>query len=309
MSDAERRALEFEALQAIYEDELEGEAAGPWRIRLCRDAVLEVHVPMDYPSREPPTPLISSALPESVTAALAEDLLAIYAAAAGDEVVFQWVEHCREAVAASASSAAAATAAAADDAELQLALQAVELAGDAGPSGAAEEAGDGGYVHAAPAAPDRVPIHHGEPFHPPKSGPGETFLAHVARVTSEAQVRWVLAELLSDRRIARATHNMSAYRLWDGARGVQVSDNDDDGESGSGAKLAALLELTGSQDVLVVVSRWYGGVHLGPARFKYIAACGRAALEAAGLIGGGGGGGGERTAAADRKPRRPKGSK
>ena len=69
-----------------------------------------------------------------------------------------------------------------------------------------------------------------------------------------------------------------------------MSDNDDDGESSSGAKLASLLELTGAQNVLVVVSRWYGGIHLGPARFKYIAATGRAMLEEAGMLGGGGGG-------------------
>ena len=87
-----------------------------------------------------------------------------------------------------------------------------------------------------------------------------------------------------------------------GAKGVVVSDNDDDGESGSGAKLAALLELTGASNVLVVVSRWFGGIHLGPARFKYIASVGRQALEEAGLVssanpnvsGGGGGGGGKK---------------
>lgn len=47
---------------------------------------------------------------------------------------------------------------------------------------------------------------------------------------------------------------------------AQVADNDDDGESGAGAKLAALLELMGVQNVFVVVTRWYGGVHLGPDR-------------------------------------------
>ena len=53
--------------------------------------------------------------------------------------------------------------------------------------------------------------------------------------------------------------------------GRQVADNDDDGEATSGQKLAGLLELMGANNVLVVVSRWFGGVHLGPARFKHIA--------------------------------------
>ena len=97
------------------------------------------------------------------------------------------------------------------------------------------------------------------------------------------QANWALAALLRDKRIARATHNMLAYRFVD-ERGVLVADNDDDGESSSGAKLAALLELTGAQNVLLVVSRWFGGVKLGPARFKYIASTGRAILEEAGLL-------------------------
>ena len=58
--------------------------------------------------------------------------------------------------------------------------------------------------------------------------------------------------------------------------------NDDDGETTAGAKLAALLELTGAQNVLVVVSRWFGGVLLGPARFKYIANTARALLDETG---------------------------
>ena len=36
----------------------------------------------------------------------------------------------------------------------------------------------------------------------------------------------------------------------------------------------------GANNVLVVVSRWFGGVHLGPARFKYIANTARELLEA-----------------------------
>ena len=78
---------------------------------------------------------------------------------------------------------------------------------------------------------------------------------------------------------------MVAYRFVDVSRGsVQVADNDDDGESSSGAKLAALLELTHCNNVIVVVSRWFGGILLGPARFKYIASTARALLEETGRI-------------------------
>ncbi len=47
-------------------------------------------------------------------------------------------------------------------------------------------------------------------------------------------------------------------------------DNDDDGEDAAGSKLAYLLDMRKDGDVLVAVSRWYGGIHLGPKRFAQI---------------------------------------
>ena len=277
--DAKRRQDEHEALEAIYSatGELEGSIGGPWRVKLGLDAVLELHLPPGYPSRTAPTPIIHApTLCELEVSALAAELAEMWA---GDEVVFQWAEHCRTfletAALAAAEDGAPGGAAAADDAD-----------------GADADAAAAAFALATFAESDdddihRVDLFHGEPFHPPKSGPGECFVAHVARVTCLGHVRWALAELKRDRKIARATHNMVAYRFWDESRGVQVSDNDDDGESGAGKKLAELLELTGSQDVLCVVSRWFGGIHLGPARFKYIAHTGREAMQGAGLCGGG----------------------
>lgn len=45
-----------------------------------------------------------------------------------------------------------------------------------------------------------------------------------------------------------------------------------------------LLEIVGAEDVLVVVSRWYGGIHLGPDRFKHINNAARMVLEKGGAI-------------------------
>ena len=47
--------------------------------------------------------------------------------------------------------------------------------------------------------------------------------------------------------------------------------------------MAALLDMMQVQDVLVVVSRWYGGILLGPDRFKHIATVTRAILVANGF--------------------------
>ncbi len=56
-------------------------------------------------------------------------------------------------------------------------------------------------------------------------------------------------------------------------------DNYDDGEYAAGIKLAYLLELRKENGVLVVVTRWYGGIPLGPKRFHHIVNCARELLE------------------------------
>lgn len=129
-----------------------------------------------------------------------------------------------------------------------------------------------------------VEIVHGEPFTDRKS----TFQAHLARVTSELQVTWVRNRLMENSKIARATHNIAAWRVWDESRGVQLHDNDDDGENAAGSRLAHMLAITGAQNILVVVSRWFGGIHLGPDRFKHINNAARELLVKCGATSDGG---------------------
>ncbi|KAF2483603.1 ribosomal protein S5 domain 2-type protein [Neohortaea acidophila] len=109
------------------------------------------------------------------------------------------------------------------------------------------------------------------------------FIARCAPVTSTAQARSYLARLLeTDKKAAKATHNITAWRIQ-GDNGVQFQDCDDDGETAAGGRLLHLLELMKAWDVMVVVSRWYGGVHLGPDRFRIINAVARDALVLGGF--------------------------
>ena len=94
-----------------------------------------------------------------------------------------------------------------------------------------------------------------------------------------------MSRLLEDNHIARATHNMMAYRFFDAAAGVWRSDNDEDGEDAAGGRMSMLLEMMQVRNAVVVVTRWYGGVLLGPSRFKLINNAARQALLAAGLSG------------------------
>lgn len=125
----------------------------------------------------------------------------------------------------------------------------------------------------------RVEILHGEPATCQKS----TFQAHLACVETMEQVHWAHRQLLSDKKVAVATHNIVAYKFCDAVRGVVVADNDDDGETAAGSRLAELLELRGVVGVFVMVSRWYGGVQLGPERFKQINRVAQLLLDSAGM--------------------------
>ena len=100
-----------------------------------------------------------------------------------------------------------------------------------------------------------------------RNGSSKAYLAHL---------------LATDKKVAKATHNITAWRIR-GEAGVQYQDCDDDGETAAGGRLLHLLELMNSWNVMVVVTRWYGGVHLGPDRFRLINQCGRDAVVKAGF--------------------------
>ena len=75
----------------------------------------------------------------------------------------------------------------------------------------------------------------------------------------------LLAELKRDKRFQKATHNSWAAIL----SGEPVKD--DDGESGAGQLMLQMLERAGLVDHVVIVTRWYGGKHLGGDRFRHVA--------------------------------------
>ncbi|MCO5565518.1 hypothetical protein L7F22_019192 [Adiantum nelumboides] len=121
-----------------------------------------------------------------------------------------------------------------------------------------------------------------------------TFVGHAAALHDPADVPIILANLLQDRRIARATHpTMYAWVCKvkdnnDSVRGANLihRDCDDDGETAAGGRLAHLLDLCHVENGIVIVTRWYGGVHLGADRFKLINRAARDALELAELVDG-----------------------
>ncbi|KAL8962169.1 MAG: hypothetical protein Q9193_001386 [Seirophora villosa] len=113
-----------------------------------------------------------------------------------------------------------------------------------------------------------------------------TFLARSCPVNTTTEALSAITQLLAtDKRASKATHNISAYRIRTSVdrNDIVYQDCDDDGETAAGARLFRLLQITDVWNVLVVVSRWYGGVKLGPARFGIINAVAREALVAGGF--------------------------
>lgn len=110
-----------------------------------------------------------------------------------------------------------------------------------------------------------------------------SFQGHVCKVTNFDDVREFYNILLENRKIAQANHNILAYRI-NTTKDTLLQDCDDDGENHAGGRLLHLLQIMDIKNVAVVVTRWYGGILLGPDRFKHINNAARQALSAAGYV-------------------------
>jgi hypothetical protein len=110
------------------------------------------------------------------------------------------------------------------------------------------------------------------------------FVARACPVENMADVTNAVSHLLaSNKKVASATHNIKAWRFRD-ASGATTQDYDDDGESAAGGRMLHLMQLMDVWNVLVIVTRWYGGVKLGPDRFRVINNVAREALTAGGFV-------------------------
>jgi regulator of replication initiation timing len=107
---------------------------------------------------------------------------------------------------------------------------------------------------------------------------GSTFMGHSARVTQKTDVSNVMAKILQDRSLAGATHNMYAYRIMS-PDGRVIEGHKDDGEHGASYKMLKMLRDNEVENVMTVVTRWFGNKHMGPKRFQCIEQCANSALQ------------------------------
>ncbi|KAK7686910.1 hypothetical protein QCA50_009987 [Cerrena zonata] len=92
---------------------------------------------------------------------------------------------------------------------------------------------------------------------------GSTFIGFAREVHSVDDAAYYIDLLTTDKKVAKSNHNMTAWRIKK-ENGVQYQDCDDDGETAAGGRMLHLLTMMDVWNVVVVVSRWFGGTHIGP---------------------------------------------
>lgn len=97
---------------------------------------------------------------------------------------------------------------------------------------------------------------------------GSKYAVSGGPVADRGDIDAFLKTLKRDKKFARATHNTWAAVLPDGT-GLK----NDDGEAGAGMVILRMLQRDGVSGHIVVVTRWYGGKHLGGDRFRHVQNC------------------------------------
>jgi hypothetical protein len=112
-----------------------------------------------------------------------------------------------------------------------------------------------------------------------------TFVARVVSLEDPSQASRAMSQLMkANMTLKSATHNAWAYRVNKDESTSQfggIAENSaDDGETGCGVFLLRLMRAANSVNILIVLSRWYGGVLLGPDRWRIMQNCVHDALFA-----------------------------
>ncbi|XP_042202680.1 protein IMPACT isoform X2 [Callorhinchus milii] len=262
---------EIEALSSIFEDEwcVIDEASRIFCIRIADKTenpkwtlCLQVMLPPEYPTAAPPVYQLNAAwLRGQERTELSNSLEEIYLQNLGESILFLWVEKIKDVLVVKSQTSDPVPEMKKTTEELEVDYEdeyvIASLAQQNATKIALPESSDG----------EQLPsIVHGEPITDRRS----TFQAHLAPVVTTGQVKMVLCKLYQNKKIASATHNIYSYRIYCEDKQTFLQDCEDDGETAAGGRLLHLMQILDVRNVMVVVSRWYGGILLGPDRFKHI---------------------------------------
>ncbi|KAJ8776560.1 hypothetical protein J1605_015149 [Eschrichtius robustus] len=270
---------EIEAMAAIYGEEwcVIDDCAKIFCIRISDDIddpkwtlCLQVMLPNEYPGTAPPIYQLNAPwLQGQERADLSNSLEEIYIENIGESILYLWVEKIRDVLIQKSQMTEPGP-----DVKKKTEEEDIECEDDLILACQPEnpvKALDFDVSENRTEIEELPPIDHGIPITDRRS----TFQAHLAPVVCPKQVKMVLAKLYENKKIASATHNIYAYRIYCEDKQTFLQDCEDDGETAAGGRLLHLMEILNVRNVMVVVSRWYGGILLGPDRFKHINNCAR----------------------------------
>ncbi|XP_074492164.1 protein IMPACT isoform X2 [Sebastes fasciatus] len=248
-SDLQDQIEEVEALSSIYGDEwcVIDEASRIFCIKISNDleetkltACLQIILPPDYPSAAPPIYQINAAWlrgPERTK--LANSLEDLYVEHVGESILYLWVEKIREFLVEKSQSSETV------DQPEKVNMTAEEEVDDDDDD---EDVPDfttlklnteNAHLFMDHANDEEVPpIKHGNTITDRRS----TFQPHLAPVVTPRQVKMVLGKLYENKKIASATHNIYAYRIYCEDKHSFLQDCEDDGETAAGGRLLHLLQ-------------------------------------------------------------------
>lgn len=203
---------------------------------------LSIKLPSTYPSKSlPHTPTLTTSLLSSTqSSSIVSSIHGAVDVTHGEVCLFQYIEHIIQH------------------------LQSLKTSSKTAP------------IQQHPAPCTNMHIWHGDPVTDKKS----VFQAHAANVHSMNDIPNLLSLLSEGRKGASATHLTWACRFTDGHTNMTTREEmDDDGEKGAGKIVLSVIRSCDVNNIAVVVSRWFGGVKLGPVRFKHIANVTRHVLD------------------------------
>jgi hypothetical protein len=101
-----------------------------------------------------------------------------------------------------------------------------------------------------------------------------TFIAHATPASSPSRRLELLNALMSQKpELETASHNAWGIRTSYGNSPLKQEASFDDGESGCGKFILEIMREAGVSNTFVVLTRWYGGVMLGPDRWRLMREC------------------------------------
>ncbi|XP_055020628.1 protein IMPACT isoform X2 [Boleophthalmus pectinirostris] len=245
--DLQAQIDEVEALSSIYGDEwcVIDEASRIFCIKISDDieqpkltACLQIILPADYPSAAPPIYQINAAwLRGPERAKLANSLEDLYVQHAGESILYLWVENVREFLVEKSQSGEAEDHPAKN---INITTEEEEMEdGEDIPDFSSLKLTENAHLFMDHLNDDEMPpIKHGNTITDRRS----TFQPHLAPVVTPRQVKMVLEKLYENKKIASATHNIYAYRIYCEDKNSFLQDCEDDGETAAGGRLLHLLQ-------------------------------------------------------------------